>query len=155
MESFQEAKSLFVEFLIKNNTPNNLFWIFRDEVLTIGAITFIFSSNQIENERIVNQIYNEGIKRNLGITLSGYSFSSKYTFAYIWIPTDENDASFHLQNNGLKLSISNENIWKLKQNQILIKNTIIWKILKTMLKKKLNSNIFLHEIPLKSNQNAV
>ena len=102
LPSFGEAVAKFQRFLQEGGRPSTIRWIFREDVVERGRKVFVrmpLPNSAAEARRL----YNKGVERDLGVHLDVYCFFNGLSLAYVWLPKDEEDASYRMLS-GLKLS---------------------------------------------------
>lgn len=99
-----DAVPHLVEFLEKNGYPNKVFWVTRSDVAFDAQDNVLVRARGESSLRRAELLYEEGVRRGLGIALRAVCATEKTTFASIFIPSDEIDAEHALMARGLKLS---------------------------------------------------
>lgn len=100
---FGEAAREFSAFLESQGAAPGLLWVFREDVCQRGRRVFVRVPVPAENEEIAGGLYERGVKRGLGVRLDALCLLGSRTCCYVWVPSDEEDASYAMLS-GLKLS---------------------------------------------------
>jgi hypothetical protein len=74
----------------------------------------------------VQRLYNSGQQAGLGINLNVFCIQGRRPYCYIWLPKDEEDASYRMLN-GLKLSVPTGDS---RRHAELVSSRIRWSWLK-------------------------
>src|SRR5579872_2159334 len=99
---FAEALDRFRTFLVGLGLNSDLRWIFREDVVERGRRTYIRCP--LPNDlTTVETLYERGLRHGLGIHLSVFCILAGNPCCYVWLPKDEEDASYRMLS-GLKLS---------------------------------------------------
>jgi len=110
MPSFEGAVAKFQWLLQDGGRPTVLRWLFREDILDWRSKVFV-RVPLANTDADVKCLYDEGVKRDLGVHLDVYCFMDSMSLAYIWLPKDEKDASYRMLT-GLKLSYPNGDQWR-------------------------------------------
>lgn len=102
MPSFEEAVAKFQWFLQKGGHSSCLRWVFREDVLEWSRKIFV-RIPLLNSDAEAKRLYDEGVERDLGVHLDVYCFLDAVPLVYVWLPKDEEDASYRMLD-GLKLS---------------------------------------------------
>ena len=125
LPSFDEAEGHVQSFLRDQGHPSNLCWIFREDVVERGLRRFI-RVPLVNRRDAAAQLYEYGVERGLGISLEVYDFLEKQPLCFVWVPSDEKDASYRMLS-GLKIAVpSGSGPWNTKG----VKSRLYWKWLK-------------------------
>ncbi|MCH7725979.1 MAG: hypothetical protein IH991_05790 [Planctomycetes bacterium] len=100
---FPEALDRFQNFLASEGHCTELLWIFREDVVERCPRTYLRVPLR-NDETLVELLYDEGLQRGLGIHLNVFCFLEDRPCCYVWLPKDEEDASYRMLL-GLKVSI--------------------------------------------------
>ena len=97
--TFSQAKIEFQKFLSENDLPNDILWIFREDVFSLKSKNFLTDfwlkiPSKVENEKIVEKIYTMGQQRNLGICLSAFALFNDKICCCIILPKDKEDSEY-------------------------------------------------------------
>lgn len=102
--SLEEASVRFREFLRQLGWPTQVHWVARENVLINKKSEYWMKGWSGEmSEALARDTYMEGVKRKLGSSLTALSKTETATFAYVYVPTDHQEAA-RLLISGLKLS---------------------------------------------------
>jgi hypothetical protein len=127
--SFDEAIAGFREFLRAQGLPDQIRWVTQRSVLISSrGFYWIKFQNIADDLAIAHETYVKGINRGMGISINALCKTEANTFAYIFVPEDQEEAE-RLLIGGLKLSVP-INIPKAK----LIDNPFAWWALQRMYK---------------------
>lgn len=95
----------FRKFLNTQSWPNQVHWVSKENLLIAKKGDYWIKSVPGDDAlTIAREIYMEGVKRELGISLATLCKSKTVTYAYVFVPTDHDEAA-RLLIGGLKLSI--------------------------------------------------
>jgi hypothetical protein len=119
-----EAVVRFRVFLRENGWPEQVHWITRESVLISKKCEYwIKARPNHETQSILRATYLEGVKRELGISMAALCKIEASTFAYVFIPADQEEAE-RLMIDGLKLSTPASS-----RTAYLAKNSFVWWLL--------------------------
>jgi hypothetical protein len=136
METFEEAKAKFSKFLETNNRPKKIVWIYKEDISQIGGLTLYKVSNSALDETFSRRLYEEGVKRGLGVTISSQFYPNERTAAYVWWPKDTDEAMRYLQAPGLKLTVLQKQADPRRFKELEIKSNLLWAVLKRLHQNK-------------------
>ena len=103
-KSLAEAEELFGKFLSDRGLPTRIVWVQEADVVFEHERSRLVDISSCLDRAYVEQSYQQGVAKDLGISLIAHCASSKHTFATIFVPDDAVDAQYHLMGRGLKLS---------------------------------------------------
>ena len=104
-KTLAEATERFVQFLPKAGYPNHVRWIFRDDVVIDSHNRLWTRSNADARIHEAERLYEEGLRRNIGIALHALCVAGGETLAIVIVPSDDLDSQYRLMSPGrLKLS---------------------------------------------------
>lgn len=104
MPVFREAAQEFSAFLESQWAFPDLLWVFREDVCQRGRRFFVRFPVPEENKGIAEKLYDQGVERGLGVRLEALCLLGSRTCCYVWLPSDEVDASYAMLS-GLKFSV--------------------------------------------------
>lgn len=107
MPVFGEAIQQFGSFLVSQGFSPDLLWVFREDVCWRNQRVFVKVPVPVENLEHVERVYKVGVARGLGIRLDMLCLLGSRPCCYVWLPSDEVDASY-AKLSGLKLSVPTE-----------------------------------------------
>ncbi|MDQ3816427.1 MAG: hypothetical protein M3362_01900 [Acidobacteriota bacterium] len=107
MPAFGEAVQQFGGFLLIQGLSSGLLWVFREDVCWRKQRLLVKVPVPEENARYAESLYNAGVNRGLGVRLDVLCLLGSRPCCYIWVPSDEEDASYAMLS-GLKLSVPTE-----------------------------------------------
>ena len=120
LPSFEEATDNLRSFLANQGFQTDLVWICREAVFIRWSKLYI--KVPLQNESLLaERMYNEGIRRGLGVELKVFCFVAGSPSCYVWIPEDSTAAEYRMLS-GLKLCIVEQN----RQVIVPIRNRIQW-----------------------------
>jgi hypothetical protein len=103
LPSFEEASARLRAFLDNQSLNSDLLWICREVFLEQWPKLYV--KLPMHNECcLAERIYDEGLRRGIGVELQVFCFVEGRPCCYVWIPKDEIDASYRMLS-GLKLCI--------------------------------------------------
>jgi len=117
------AQQMFSKFLSGQKYPETICWLMPGDVI-VNAGRYWVRKREAEATSHAALRYEQGIRRNLGILLEAICASESETFAWVFIPEDDQDAQHHLMGHGLKLSCPVE-----KHHASAISNRFKWLLL--------------------------
>lgn len=100
---FEDAAASFRQFIESQGHCPRLCWIFREDVVERRRRLFVRMPGA-ESEAEAKRLYDEGVRRGLGVALEVFCFIGWRPLAYVWLPQDEEDASYRMLS-GLKMSV--------------------------------------------------
>ena len=121
LPSFEEATANLRSFLTIQGFNSDIVWICREAVLVQWPKLYVRTPLQNES-LLVERIYNEGVRRGLGVELQVFCFVGGCPCCHIWIPQDETDANYRMLV-GLKLCIREPNV---RETLVPVKNGFVW-----------------------------
>ena len=107
MPVFGEAVEQFGGFLASQGLSPDLLWVFREDVCWRKQRLFVKVPVSEENAGNVERLYNLGVNHGLGVRLDVLCLLGSRPCCYVWLPSDEEDASYAMLS-GLKLSAPTE-----------------------------------------------
>jgi hypothetical protein len=107
MPVFGEAVQQFGGFLVSQGLSADVLWVFREDVCWRQQQLLVKVPVPEENIGDVGRLYNLGVNRGLGVRLEVLCLLGSRPCCYVWLPSDEEDASYALLS-GLKLSVPTE-----------------------------------------------
>ena len=120
----------FRKFLIAQGWPDQVLWISREDLLfDKKGVYWIKSGSGNDPLTVARKIYLEGVNRGLGISLAALCKSKTVTYAYVFVPTDHDEAA-RLLIGGLKLSISLN-----PRKARMVGNPLFWWVLRCLYQK--------------------
>lgn len=133
-DSFEEASLRFREFLRSQGWPDQVQWLTAGTVLFSKKRHYWINSRKIDEGMILaRETYQQGVKRGLGIGIEALCQTDSATFAYVFAPTDQDEAQ-RLLISGLKLSVPLDS-----PPAKLVVNPLRWWVLH-----------WLHELPIET-----
>lgn len=118
--SLEAAEKRFGDFLAKHGHPREICWVTPDDVIRYAnqySVRWLLDKGRAQAELQ----YAAGIRKGLGIELRALTFTPTETIATIYIPTDEEEAQYHLMPFGLKCSFPVE-----KTSVRIVKSRLKW-----------------------------
>jgi hypothetical protein len=103
MPVFGEAVRQFGGFLVSQGLSSDLLWVFRQDVCWRKQRLLVKLPVPEENTGHAESLYGVGVNRGLGVRLDVLCLLGSRPCCYIWLPPDEEDASYAMLS-GLKLS---------------------------------------------------
>lgn len=100
---FEEATARLRAFLANQVLNSDVLWICREVFLEQWPRLYV--KLPLHNESsLAERIYDEGVRRGIGVELQVFCFVEGRPCCYVWIPKDEIDATYRMLS-GLKLCI--------------------------------------------------
>ena len=109
---FDEAVSVFRNFLRQQEVSDDVHWLWRNAIISrrgsgsrkIANRKIFIDRNALADENSIRNYYNAGIKRGLGIALRVFCLADGVPLCYIYLPEDETAAEYAMMSS-LKCSI--------------------------------------------------
>ena len=124
-ETLAVAEQQFKFFLTTNRYPSNVCWITSCDVAFCEGQFFVKQTDDMD-ERDASERYAVGVAKGLGVELRAICADDRETFATIYVPSDEQDAKYHLIGRSLKLSCPTS-----RRTAKRVRNRLKWLILRT------------------------
>jgi len=124
--SFHQATEALQEFLLKENKPAKLCWLFREDVIQHKHRIFLRWPLLKENPPLAEEAYEAGRNKGLGLALEGFCFDRRHAFCFVLVPDDAYDAGAMMMT-ALKLSYLTE-----RKAVIKIKSEWLWLLVKRL-----------------------
>ena len=132
--SLEEASQRFREFLRSQGWPDEVQWLIPGAVLASKRGHCWINSRKVEGGMaLARETYQQGVTQGLGISIEALCQTDSVTFAYVFVPTDQDEAE-RLLITGLKLSVP-----LTAQRARVVKNSCWWWALRR-----------LHELPIET-----
>lgn len=77
--SFSEAEKYFQKFLIQQNLSNEILWLFREDAISYSDHLVVRMPRPKDNERLAQNCFEVGRKRNLGVCFSAIAALDQYS----------------------------------------------------------------------------
>jgi hypothetical protein len=103
--SFSEAQILLRKFLLEQQKPSEIDWIFREDLVRFRRFFGIKTPLPGLNERFVERLFDLARTRGNGVELSVFCFCSRRAFIYVYVPENAEDAKDRMMFQQLKLTI--------------------------------------------------
>jgi hypothetical protein len=104
-DSLDDAFLRFREFLRLQGWPDRMQWLTAGTVLFSKKGHYWIKSRKVgEGMTLARETYQQGVSRGLGISIEALCQTDSVTFAYVFVPTDQDEAERMLIR-GLKLSV--------------------------------------------------
>jgi hypothetical protein len=101
---FQRALSDFRRFLLDERHPEELIWVFRDDLWSRRRdLLLVRYPTPAENQHLAEKVYAEGRERGL-VEVNAIAASSRHIFATVWFPKYPEE-EVQGWSHGLKLTI--------------------------------------------------
>jgi hypothetical protein len=95
--AFSNAIQQLKDFLLAGqNISTDLLWVFREDVVSYKLRLYVREPLPGGNERLVESLYERGLRRDLGIRLNVLCLLGSRPCCYIWLPKDREDAGYAL-----------------------------------------------------------
>lgn len=108
ISEFSIAEHKFEDLLISNGLNRSVTWIFR-EGTTIYRRRWIIDINATESGILtqrMQELYDHALSQNLGIRFTAVGCAGGVTYAYIFIPENEADASNAMLSSNLHFTLN-------------------------------------------------
>ncbi len=122
MPIFVDAVARFREFLISQQAPSELLWVFREDVSSRKRRVLIKEPLPPENVQLAESLYERGCQRGLGVQLDAFCLLGSRVCCYICLPEDESEAQ-HLMIDGLKLSVPTDLL-----HARSVRSDVLWRV---------------------------
>jgi len=93
---FDEAESIFREFLSNNEQTGDIIWVFAEELIIGQSDLDCYLPNPEENRDLAQRLYEAAVKRRFGVGLNAFAKLNDNLLAFIRAPTDELDSQYKL-----------------------------------------------------------
>jgi hypothetical protein len=88
-ESFEEASRQLIELLRKQRMPDQLVWVFREDVTGFRRGFFTHPSPPKLNRDLSHRLFDFGVKQARGIRLTVLGFAGDLAYSYVDVPADD------------------------------------------------------------------
>lgn len=108
--SFEHAAAFMRKFLVDQDRPGNIYWVFAEDVLCTGPREYLVRIPlPVENRKKAKKCFDLGKERGLGLAMHGFCTLGCCTLCYVMLPTNEDQSQRALMNpNFIKFSVDAE-----------------------------------------------
>lgn len=149
-ESFEEASRELVEFLRSQGHPDQVVWIFREEITGFRRQTFVHPSPDKKNRELARQLFNRCAEEGRRLKLTVVGFAEARAYSYVWISPHDIDAS-RATPHGLLISVAVESHETGRGKLINRVSFPVLFILRRLYCRLRGEVFFVKEIPLRRN----
>lgn len=131
-QTFDEAMSLFQDFLRKNGYSANLIWVEPVDVVLPGRReVYVKLPTTVQNLGRARERFTAGMSKGLGVTFGTICELTNATCCYARIPKDLLEQERHVMGSGLKLHVLTDRL-----TGVPVTNWFRWQILKLRHRKR-------------------
>ena len=129
---FNKAQIIFKEFLKKEGLPNDLLWLFNEDVISDSGKYLVKVPVPTENEILAEECYDLGRLRGFGVALHGFCLLGTRVCCYIQLPENDMDSQYKMTSG---LYVKYTVVIHIKTGEA-VKNSVLWHIRKWQNKRK-------------------
>jgi len=122
--TLSDAQKQLLNLLDKQGWPKRVVWLQREDLLPKAGVFWVRQRDPGNAFQYAERIYEEGLRRGLGVSLEAVCADEKRTFAAVFFPRDEDEAQRLMIPRGLKVSVPVE------QHAATTLNGVSWAVLR-------------------------
>ena len=104
--TFEAAVTRYQDFLASNGYPRAVRWVTESDVLVCNRpLVYIKVPVPAENEREARRSFATGTDEKRGVLFETLGCDQETTYAFAWVPRDDDEAIRHMMPDGIKLSV--------------------------------------------------
>ena len=101
---FDEAAIRFEAFLRDCRAPSDIRWVAFPDVVWVGGL-YVRPRPRDDAAGAARRKYERAIPRRLGVRLAALGHSGVVSYCYVYRPSSQIEAEYHMMPDGLKLSV--------------------------------------------------
>jgi len=147
--SFAEAVATFQAFLLREGAPPDVQWVSRENVTSHHRRIWVRLGKAGDAARLAEMRYEAGRQKRLGVSLRAVCSVDSSTAAYVWVPGDEQDASYAMQARSLKCQVPVPLVRATR-----VTSAVVWHFRRLVNSCRRSGNAFANEPPSRSATSA-